>query len=114
VVDNVEPARGFAAALALHVVGSRSRGRRCQLRCCTRTATWVGVLNGSGALRGPRRLSMYENILTRECGAAGRAKLAGDLRGLGFDIQAGTGCGGRYVEIAGVPEGRSGTYYPEG
>jgi len=41
----------------------------------------------------------------RELGAAYRAQLAAELDALGFQIQAGTGRGGRYFELAGVPQG---------
>jgi len=41
----------------------------------------------------------------REVGAAYRAQLARELGGLGFGIEAGTGRGGRYFELAGVPQG---------
>lgn len=41
----------------------------------------------------------------RELGAAYRAHLAVQLRQLGFQVQAGTGRGGRYFELAGVPSG---------
>jgi len=41
----------------------------------------------------------------RELGAAYRAQLAAELGGLGFEVQAGTGRGGRYFELAGVPAG---------
>jgi len=41
----------------------------------------------------------------REVGAAYRAQLATELRGLGFGIEAGTGRGGRYFELSGVPQG---------
>jgi hypothetical protein len=40
----------------------------------------------------------------RELGAAYRSTLARELHQLGFAIQRGTGRGGRYFEIAGVPE----------
>jgi conjugative relaxase-like TrwC/TraI family protein len=40
----------------------------------------------------------------RELGAAYRAQLASELHGLGFEIQTGTGRGGRYFELQGVPE----------
>lgn len=39
----------------------------------------------------------------RELGAAYRTELARELAGLGFAIERGTGQGGRYFEIAGVP-----------
>jgi len=41
----------------------------------------------------------------RELGAAYRAQLAAELDQLGFEVQAGTGRGGRYFELAGVPPG---------
>jgi conjugative relaxase-like TrwC/TraI family protein len=41
----------------------------------------------------------------REVGAAYRAQLARELGRLGFNIEAGTGRGGRYFELAGVPQG---------
>jgi len=41
----------------------------------------------------------------RELGAAYRAQLAAELGALGFQVQAGTGRGGRYFELAGVPQG---------
>jgi len=41
----------------------------------------------------------------REIGAAYRAQLAAELGRLGFQVQARTGRGGRYFELAGVPQG---------
>jgi len=41
----------------------------------------------------------------RELGAAYRAQLAAELAELGFEVQAQTGRGGRYFELAGVPAG---------
>jgi conjugative relaxase-like TrwC/TraI family protein len=40
----------------------------------------------------------------REVGAAYRAQLAVELGRLGFGVEAGTGRGGRYFELSGVPE----------
>ncbi len=40
----------------------------------------------------------------RELGAAYRAQLAAELERLGFAVEAGTGRGGRYFELSGVPE----------
>jgi conjugative relaxase-like TrwC/TraI family protein len=40
----------------------------------------------------------------RELGAAYRTELAHELAGLGFEVERGTGQGGRYFEIAGVPQ----------
>jgi hypothetical protein len=47
--------------------------------------------------------SIYEH--RRELGAAYRTELAHDLATMGFEIQRGTGQGGRYFELAGVPAG---------
>jgi conjugative relaxase-like TrwC/TraI family protein len=41
----------------------------------------------------------------REVGAAYRAQLASELGRLGFGIEVGTGRGGRYFELTGVPQG---------
>ncbi|MGI8505550.1 MAG: MobF family relaxase [Solirubrobacteraceae bacterium] len=41
----------------------------------------------------------------REVGAAYRARLAAELGELGFGVEAGTGRGGRYFELSGVPQG---------
>jgi len=41
----------------------------------------------------------------REVGAAYRAQLATELSALGFQVHAGTGRGGRYFELSGVPQG---------
>ncbi len=41
----------------------------------------------------------------RELGAAYRAQLAAELGALGFAVEAGTGRGGRYFELSGVPDG---------
>jgi conjugative relaxase-like TrwC/TraI family protein len=41
----------------------------------------------------------------REVGAAYRTELARGLHQLGFEIERGTGRGGRYFEIAGIPQG---------
>jgi conjugative relaxase-like TrwC/TraI family protein len=40
----------------------------------------------------------------REVGAAYRTELARELIGLGFEIRRGTGRGGRYFEVGGIPE----------
>jgi conjugative relaxase-like TrwC/TraI family protein len=43
-------------------------------------------------------------VYQRELGAAYRARLAAELERLGFRVDAGTGRGGRYFELSGVPE----------
>ena len=62
-----------------------------------------------GALRSDGRVVAVESrawmVHQREIGAAYRSQLALELHGLGFKVQRGTGRGGRYFELAGVPEG---------
>lgn len=106
VAGGAEPARGFAAALALHVVGqTRPWPEEPPPPLLHVHGYLVGVLDGAGVLRGAHRPALFENTLTRECGAVGRAELATELHGLGFGIEAGTGRDGRYFELRGVPEG---------
>lgn len=62
-----------------------------------------------GALRSDGRVVAVESrawmVHQREIGAAYRSQFAAELAGLGFQIEHGTGRGGRYFEIAGVPDG---------
>ena len=61
------------------------------------------------AVRGDGRLVAIDSrawlVHRREIGAAYRTELARELGALGFEIQRGTGRGGRYFEIAGIPQG---------
>ena len=62
-----------------------------------------------GALRSDGRVVAVESrawmVHQREIGAAYRAQLAHELRGLGFEVQRATGRGRRYFELPGVPDG---------
>ncbi len=62
-----------------------------------------------GALRSDGRVVAVESrawmVHQREIAAAYRSQFASELKGLGFEIEQGTGRGGRYFEIAGVPDG---------
>ncbi|MEO8968819.1 MAG: MobF family relaxase, partial [Solirubrobacteraceae bacterium] len=62
-----------------------------------------------GALRDDGRVVAIESrawlVHQREIGAAYRAQLALELGQLGFRVEAGTGRGNRYFELAGVPDG---------
>jgi len=66
------------------------------------------VLHGA-VRRGDGKVVAIESrawlVHQRELGAAYRAQLAAELHQLGFEVQAGTGRGGRYFELAGVPQG---------
>ncbi|MGI8411628.1 MAG: MobF family relaxase [Solirubrobacteraceae bacterium] len=60
-----------------------------------------------GAVRSDGRVVAIDSrswlVHRRELGAAYRTELARELAGLGFEIKRGTGRGGRYFELAGVP-----------
>ncbi|MHB8492831.1 MAG: MobF family relaxase, partial [Solirubrobacteraceae bacterium] len=62
-----------------------------------------------GALRSDGRVVAVESrawmVHQREIGATCRSELAFELQRLGFEIERATGRGGRYFEIAGVPDG---------
>ena len=66
------------------------------------------VLHGA-VRRGDSKVVAIESrawlVHQREIGAAYRAQLAAELGQLGFEVQAGTGRGGRYFELSGVPPG---------
>jgi len=66
------------------------------------------VLHGA-VRRGDGKVVAIESrawlVHQRELGAAYRAQLAAELHRLGFEVQVGTGRGGRYFELAGVPQG---------
>jgi conjugative relaxase-like TrwC/TraI family protein len=62
-----------------------------------------------GAIRSDGKVVAVESrawlVHQREIGATYRSELARELRGLGFEVQHGTGRGNRYFELVGVPDG---------
>jgi conjugative relaxase-like TrwC/TraI family protein len=62
-----------------------------------------------GAVRRDERIVAIESrawfVHRRELAAAYRTELARELNRLGFQIERGTGRGGRYFELTGIPEG---------
>jgi hypothetical protein len=103
--DNGSSVPGFAAAVALHAVG-QPRPQAPPPPLLHVHSYLVGVLDEFGELRGPRRSSLFEDDVLLASGAFGRAKLAEDLRGLGFGTEVVSGRDGRLsFEISGVPEG---------
>jgi len=62
-----------------------------------------------GAIRSDGKVVAVESrawlVHQREIGATYRSELAQELRGLGFEVEHGTGRGGRYFELVGVPDG---------
>ncbi|MEU6256301.1 relaxase domain-containing protein [Streptomyces sp. NPDC047043] len=103
--DSVVAVPGFAAAVALHAVGQPQHQAPPPPLLHVHSYL-VGVLDEFGELRGPRRSSLFEDDVVLASGAFGRAKLAEDLRGLGFGTEVVSGRDGRLsFEISGVPEG---------
>jgi hypothetical protein len=64
----------------------------------------LAVTDGKGLPRTPDTAALFKNGAPLEGGAVGRAVLAGDMRRLGFGIDWGTGRGGRFFELRGVPQ----------
>jgi hypothetical protein len=95
---------GFAAAMALHAIGHAKPWTEIPMPNLHVHCYLVGILGSAGRLMAADPDAMTEE-LTRLGGAVGRARLADDLRKLGFGIEAGTGPQRRSFEIAGVPEG---------
>ena len=62
-----------------------------------------------GALRSDGKVVAVESrawlVHQREIGGAYRSELAHELRELGFEVEHGSGRGGRYFELVGVPDG---------
>jgi conjugative relaxase-like TrwC/TraI family protein len=104
VIGGKEPAEGFAASSALHVSARTAAGDQVPMPQLHVHSHLVGVLDASGNLRTPSSSALYRDCAMREAGAVGRAVLARELEALGFAIEARTGRGRRYFEIAGVPQ----------
>jgi conjugative relaxase-like TrwC/TraI family protein len=104
VVDNEKPAAGFAAALALHVRAWRVEGHEVPPPQLHAHCLLAGVVDDQGRARPANGDALFEETVTRELGAVGRAVLAEDLVKLGFQIESGTGYQRRYFEIDGVPK----------
>jgi hypothetical protein len=108
-----KPSAEFAASVTLHVrtrtaPGSTGEpGPLLHVHCHL-----AAVLSPDKVLRVPDGTMLSGDAVISAGGAAGRVVLADKLRELGFQIEAMTGPGGRYFEIAGVPEGmlRSGVW----
>ena len=79
--------------------GRSTAGRRT--RSCTPTCCCTARSGATGGSWRSTRASWL--VHRRELGAAYRTELARELNQLGFEIRRGTGRGGRYFEIAGVP-----------
>ena len=95
----LEPATGFAAASALHVVARAARGETVPWPQLHVHAVVVGVGRSDGFFASPELSGMYKYGAPLAGGAVARARLAESLVELGFEIER----QGRYFELKGVP-----------
>lgn len=102
---SLQPASGFAAAAALHVTARTAQGERVSWPQLHVHGVVVGVERPDGFFASPELSGMFKHGAPLEGGAVARAKLAELLVEVGFEIDAGTGRGGRFFEIRGVPRG---------
>jgi conjugative relaxase-like TrwC/TraI family protein len=100
-----EPARGFVASAALHVLARKAREQTVPSPQLHVHGLLVGVEGPDGSLRTPDTAALFKRGAPLEGGAVFRAVLAEELRALGFDLEWGTGRHGRFFEIRGVPQG---------
>ncbi|HEY1854006.1 MAG TPA: MobF family relaxase [Solirubrobacterales bacterium] len=98
-------ARGFAASAAVHVTARMAKGELVPSPQLHVHLYLLGILDEKGDIRAPNNSAFYKQSAMREAGAVGRAALAETMRELGFGVEASTGRGERYFEIAGVPAG---------
>jgi conjugative relaxase-like TrwC/TraI family protein len=94
------PARGFAAAAALHVLARAAHGEPVPAPQLHVHGVVVGVERHDGFFAAPELAGMYRNGAPLAGGAAARRRLAEHLAGLGFGIRPRE----QYFEIEGVPE----------
>lgn len=96
----LHPARGFAAAAALHVKARASEGDTIPAPQLHVHAVVVGVERSDGFFASPELSGMFRNGAPLEGGAVARARLAEALADHGFAIEQ----DGRYFAIRGVPQ----------
>jgi conjugative relaxase-like TrwC/TraI family protein len=101
----LQPAVGFAAALALHVTARSAPGHEVPAPQLHVHSVLLGVERSDGLFAAPELSGFFKRGAPLEGGAVGRARLAESLADLGFGIEAETGRNGRFFEIAGVPAG---------
>lgn len=99
-----ERAAGVAAALSLHVTARQAAGDRAPAPQLHVHGVVVGLLRQDGALVTPDPWAWFRNNAAREGGALGRALLAEQLAGRGYEIEPDTGKRNRYFELRGVPD----------
>jgi conjugative relaxase-like TrwC/TraI family protein len=99
------PATGFAASAALQVTARTARGDAVPAPQLHVHGVVVGVDDGGERLLTPDTAALFKDDAPLEGGAVFRARLAEELRAIGFDLEAGTGRNARFFEIVGVPRG---------
>lgn len=99
------PARGSAAAAAVHVTARTARGEATPSPQLHVHAVAVGVEREDGLFAAPELSGMFRFGAPLEGGAVARARLAEILVDMGFEIESETGPAGRFFEIEGVPAG---------
>ncbi len=98
------PAEGWVGSAAIHVTARQAKGDLVPMPQLHVHTYLLGVLDHKGDIRAPDNSALYKHSAMREAGAVGRAKLAEEAKEMGLPVEARTGRGGRYFEIAGVPE----------
>lgn len=104
VISGKMPAIGFAASAALHVTARPALGATVPSPHLHVHMVMVGVLARLGLLRTPNSAALFKNSAMREAGAFGRSVLAEEIEGIGLQVEANTGRGGRYFKVVGVPD----------
>jgi len=97
------PARGHAAAAALHAVARTAQRDLAPSPQLHVHGVVLGVERADGLFAAPELSGLFKHGAPLEGGAAARAKLAELLVDMGFEIVAGTGQGARFFEIRHVP-----------
>ena len=105
VISGTAVGRDFATSFSVHTLARTAEGEALPSPQLHVHVDLVGVTGEDGRLRTPNSQAFYQDNAMREAGALGRARLARTLEDLGFGIEAQTGNGARYFEIAGVPAG---------
>lgn len=93
------PARGFAAAAALHVMARATRGETVPSPQLHVHGIVLGVERADGFFASPEPSGMFKHGAPLEGGAVARLRLAETLVELGFDVVP----AGRFFELRGVP-----------
>lgn len=97
------PARGHAAAAALHAVARTAQRDFAPSPQLHVHGVVLGVERADGLFAAPELSGLFKHGAPLEGGAAARAKLAERLVDMGFELEGETGQGARFFEIRHVP-----------